>query len=49
MQHACPPSRFTGLSLAAWLSGGVPDGVRVLLVFPGADAMVEHPQEGRSG
>jgi hypothetical protein len=27
----------TGLSLATWLSGGVPDGVRVLLVFPGAE------------
>ncbi|MEA2282719.1 MAG: hypothetical protein QOK21_3326 [Solirubrobacteraceae bacterium] len=27
----------TGLSLAHWLSQGVPDGVRVLLVFPGAE------------
>jgi hypothetical protein len=27
----------TGFSLATWLSGGVPDGVRVLLVFPGAE------------
>jgi hypothetical protein len=27
----------TGMSLATWLSGGVPDGVRVLLVFPGAE------------
>jgi Zn-dependent M28 family amino/carboxypeptidase len=26
-----------GLSLASWLAGGAPDGVRVLLVFPGAE------------